>query len=1567
MCFLHGRSCGLPVGPPLPETGGRSLYRGCVGGVRAALSGKGRKAACGGTGEQKMSKFGRALAAACFLAVFACAAYLACGFAVNGAEIVGDVRAHSAQVRSDPLFLSSREGEPLSVSIEGAEDWTYGDGEKKVSVSPLAEGAAPAYLYTGETEAGALYESAVQPADAGCYTLTVTAAGEDGAVAAGTCAFTIRKRPLGVVFEEVSAYTYTGSPVYPQFSDDRLEGDDLQFEVTAENAFGQPCDPVAVGAGYRARVQLAGGADAANYSFAGAESAPYAIGPAELTVHIDEETAAEYTGRPIDIEKASNASAVAVCAEDEPEWEFSLSPWGSAGWKRITSLKDVSDSGTVYWHVSAPNHTSRTGEISFTIRQAENSFLLGYARENWHYGESAGAETAPAPKFGGQTMQTLYFTAAGEPYAESFGPLTPAGRYYALVTVEGTENYTALSEKFYFTVERAPLSLRADGTAVYGDGAEEIAYSVSASGLKNGETPYGLLSAAGLELSPRALSASGAAYGAGSPAGEYGVYLDGSFAADALANYEVTFAAGTLRVDRFPLTASLQPAFTSRVYDGAEKGYTASLSAGAFGEEVEAVLAYSGAEGTLPGAPSDAGSYTVTLALSAADAQNYALGGETCAQFEVLLRTLGVDCGDGIVLSVEWTEQCSYVYDGTDKTSLVRAWFSPFGGGKAALAVSPAAGQGAFRDVRAGGYLFEAVGFADASLARNYALPEGALRQAAFFIERREVCIAVPGGSALFADEIPALGWEYAGASAYLEEARFLPEDGIRFSVTTDAARGSAVGEYAAYISACTGGQGRLFNYTVNGGEGFASARGVFAVLPAPIDTAGTAGFSAVYDGTVHLFAEEAALSASVRGGREGSVRWQFFIDGGADTGIYCLAEGVCGAGTYTVRYTVTAQDHAPAEGTFTVTVGRASNGWEVLPADVGRTYGEDADLSALFGRAKFGQVRAEYYTSRSGAGTAGDPFVYGGAVPASDLGAYAPAGTYYVRLSVEGTADYAGLEGGAVMAVARRPVALPSFAGGEREISSVYGGRWADGFGCDVLGISVGDPSLLSVSCTGGSLLLSGGELYFLSAGAGEHAVTFSLTDENHCWQGADGTDAVLCWYVAPACYDLNGIGYAEAYEYVYDGQAHLPALSRLPQGKDGVPVSVRYEGGGRDAGEGDACAVLTSESPNYIFAGGEARFYTRVRILPRPVQAVWVLPEGGFTYNGEVQHSAEDPAIRAYYTDVNGRAVELFVGKSADGPFCDWREGGYLFAVSCADANYALGGGSVRVEMARSPLTVAAEDKQAVFGGEEVPLTYTVQGELYGQTICVFLSREEGKGAGAYAVSVSVSGAENFEVTAVGGVYTVLPAPSSLRAEMEGWTYGEEAKPPRVFGAAGEVTLRYTGTSNGGKEWDGALPPTEAGEYVLTVSDAGSADVRGGSVRIPFTVARARISVPAPGGSGARTLSEPYSGGAGAVLLSGFDPTVMSVAGVPVRAEGEEFFLVAEGAGTYTVRIRLLDTDNFVWEGGEELVFVWRAEPSAEEDAWLAGVAATFAAAGAGALGGAFFLGKMRGRRRP
>ena len=1754
---------------------------------------------------------------ACLLSVVACAAWLAYDFAVYVTGIFANARAHSASVRSESSLFLSAEG-ALSVTIEGAEDWTYGDGERAVLLSPLAEGAEVAYLYAGETAGGAPYESAEQPADAGCYTLTATLSEGGAPVAEGMCTFTIRQRPLALTFAETATYAYTGAPVYPQFSDDRIEGDDLAFSVTAVNAFGMPAEPVSVGANYRADVELSGGADAANYLFAGQESPAYSIGPAELEVRISESTSVDYTGGDIQIVDAAKAVAKTVGGKDGATWSFSLQPFPADPFspqpETISSFRDAGEY-TVYWRASAPNHNERTGKISFTIRQAENFFPLEYARENWVYGSSAGRETYPAPKFGGQTMQIAYYTAAGEPYAGTFGPMTPAGEYCARVTVAGTQNYTALNRCYPFTVERAPLSLRADGTAVYGEGAEEVAYTLSAAGLCNGDSLEALLAAAGAALRPHARSASGEAYAAGSPAGEYAVTAEGSFAADALANYTVTFEEGTLRVEKFPLIASLSPAFDSPVYDGEAKAYDAALSAGPFGESAAAALSYAGAEGALPGAPKDAGSYTVKLSLSGEGARNYSLGGETCVQFEVLPRTLGKDCGDGAVLAIEWTQQRSFVYDGTDKSSLVRARFAPFGGGSAELLVALAAGEGTFADFREGGYLFEAVGFADASLARNYALPEAPLRQATFFIERREVEICVPGGSALFGDGIPALGWAYAGASAYLSGAQFLPEDGIRFSVATDAVQGSPAGEYAAYISACTGGQSRLANYSINGGEGIA-VRGTFTVLPAPIDTAGTAGFSSVYDGEVHRFAEEASLVAAVRGGREGSVRWQFFVSG-ADRDTSVLAEGVRGAGTYTVRYVVTADDHAPARGTFTVTIARASNGWTAAPADVGWTYGEAARLNSLFGAAEFGQVRAAYYASRTGEGSPAHPFVYGEELPASAFGAYTPAGTYYVRLSVEGTGDYAGLEGSAVIridpalydlsgvgyeevyeyvydgrahlpALARLPQgrdgvpvsvryegggsaagdwevcavltsASPNyrFEGGEARFAArvrilsrplsvhievpdalfgnspaaeieVLGLAEGDSFAEDVLPflqlrysgtsgsgalLDVCDPSSLpagsytvrayvqacnytfdvsapyavgraqlradafsAVGCTYDGALHTASVrcaepayegLYAVRSeegrAAGEYAVSLRPVDPyNYCWQGgaeeltltwriaragagdisvsplsaadiavedwgenagsvsvktlpfcacaggapfpADGVEwsadganysrvapsqagkyfvraylsesadhaaavsAPLTFEIAAGVYDVRALSLADG-SFVYDGTFRTLALAgELPVGADGIALSCTLTGGRADAGQAEVRALLTSHSPNYTFAGGARtlELVGTLTVLPRPVRAVWVLPEGGFTYNGEVQHSAQSPSIRAYYSDVSGRAVWLPVGESADGPFRDFRAEGYLFSVACADANYALEGGQMRVQMGRAPLKVIAEDKQSVFGGEEAPLTWVAEGELFGQEIAVSLSREGGADAGEYAIRLSLAGAENFDVTAVGGVYTILPAPSSLRVQMEGWTYGDGPTEPLVSGGAGELTFRYVGTSNAGAAWDSALPPEEAGSYALVVTDVGSANVCGGSARADFSVGRALLPVPTLGGSGASTFSASGEGGGDSLRLTGFVPAAMTLSGGAVRAEEGGVFLVAEGKGTYTVRVRLSDTDNYAWEGGEEVVLVWRSDVAAAEDAWLIGVAATFSVAGAGALVGAYLFGKARGRRR-
>ena len=75
------------------------------------------------------------------------------------------------------------------------------------------------------------------------------------------------------------------------------------------------------------------------------------------------------------------------------------------------------------------------------------------------------------------------------------------------------------------------------------------------------------------------------------------------------------------------------------------------------------------------------------------------------------------------------------------------------------------------------------------------------------------------------------------------------------------------------------------------------------------------------------------------------------------------------------------------------------------------------------------------------------------------------------------------------------------------------------------------------------------------------------------------------------------------------------------------------------------------------------------------------------------------------------------------------------------------------------------------------------------------------------------------------------------TLRVELESWTYGEPANPPAYTVPDGATQTTLTYTSRDGQTSCGSTPPTDAGDYTLTVRCEGIDTVWTGSA--DFTVA--------------------------------------------------------------------------------------------------------------------------------
>ena len=880
---------------------------------------------------------------------------------------------------------------------------------------------------------------------------------------------------------------------------------------------------------------------------------------------------------------------------------------------------------------------------------------------------------------------------------------------------------------------------------------------------------------------------------------------------------------------------------------------------------------------------------------------------------------------------IVWTQQKHFTFNGEDQSASVLARYEAIDGRMVPLALE----EVAFTDYREGGYAFTVTGFTAADNRNgNYVLGETVQKQETYFIDKMQVTVAVGDQSAVYTGQAAQLsseaGSDYLVAADNADVTDFALENGwngISLVIEEEAVN---AGTYAITLAA--GYNDALTNFTVTD-----VVPGEFIVTPAPI--------------TVNkITVPESIVYGSVSGASAASVAAEDVE--GIVSGVDTFAEDVLPYLVFT--YAGTANDGTPYSdtqvsadmkaGSYTVTVTMAEGGNYYIASPVSEGY--------VVARM---QLRTDVF-SAAGAVYDGTPHTaqvacteegYAGLYTAAEV-TETEAGSYEVAvtLTAEAYNNYRWENSSTdtftlVWSIERATAEEAVFGAFTSEDLNIT--NWGAASG----GVSVENaPQFWFVTNEGEKMAVSGyewsadGALWTNEAptAAGSYYVrAYAEGTENYdtLYSGA------VAFVIGQGTYDMSGVTFADG-TFVYDGSVRsLAVTGELPVGADGIAITFTVSEGSADVVERKAVqAVFTSHSSNYVFEGGESTYTLTayLTVTAHGVQVVWEIPE--YTYDGTVQHSAAEPTIKAYYTDVSGEKVYLTVGESEDGEFRNWRKGGYTFTVTDDDANYLLSDAQAVVMMNKAAITVTAEDKQSVYGEAEAALTYVLEGETYGQNVTVTLSREAGTDAGTYAVTAQVSGAENFDVTLVPGTYTITKASIAPSVTLAGWTYGGTANVPEVSGAfGGEVSYLYSGTSNGGTVWNSSTAPVEAGSYTLTVTVAESQNRLGGSASVQFTVSRMKLAAPTLGEGGESSRTEDFAREIMTLPLTGFDPVTMGVSGIAVSVNGSDVAIVATSVGTRTAHIYLKDTNNYEWATGgtDELLLTWVLEEPVDSMIWL------------------------------
>ncbi len=299
----------------------------------------------------------------------------------------------------------------------------------------------------------------------------------------------------------------------------------------------------------------------------------------------------------------------------------------------------------------------------------------------------------------------------------------------------------------------------------------------------------------------------------------------------------------------------------------------------------------------------------------------------------------------------------------------------------------------------------------------------------------------------------------------------------------------------------------------------------------------------------------------------------------------------------------------------------------------------------------------------------------------------------------------------------------------------------------------------------------------------------------------------------VAKIDYDMSGITFAGG-SAEYDGAAHgLFIGGTLPTGRDGIALSVRYEGAATDAGIYTVRAVFVTDSDNYNVP--EAMTAT-LTIDPKTVKIVWAADD--FTYDGTDQIAG----IKAHYVDVFGKTIPLAVTGDA---FLEWRESGYTFAAAFAaeDGNYVLPTTVTKnYTMKKRALTVKAKDSVITYGqrpennGAEYIGFADGEGlaDLDGSLSFSYTYAQFGN-AGTYAVTPSGLTSDNYTISFADGVLTVEQAPVTVTIDSKRSAQGDEIL---------ELTVSISGTVYNGDKLNYTLSMTADKTVVGTTDITGT-----------------------------------------------------------------------------------------------------------------------------------------------
>ena len=386
----------------------------------------------------------------------------------------------------------------FTVSID---DWTYGDAHATPSITGLTPDvedirSAIKYSYNGATYGGSSYESDEIPSEAGTYTVKAYYPGS-GNYEEYTAVkdFGIAKADpvLELIINETLTYDAAEHTVTYTLSGHNENGTVTSFVITDADGVTVENGKIRNAGVYKATATVG---NTANYNQAEVR-ADFTVAAKVLTIDDDYANGKEvYFGI---LNKTNHSSQtnypdivegiyLADTGEGHSVYKLALDVSDSDFAEDYLIVKQEGYTLTVT--VTDGNYTFADGSsstVKVEVTKAANAFTSEYSRADWTYYNVPSFEDLPVPTFGKNDVKTAYYTDSGysEPYEGELDYSTPAGTYYVLAFVEGTENYNYTEQRSSFTVLKREVKVvvtAEKSVFEYGDAIDGISFDYENAG-----------------------------------------------------------------------------------------------------------------------------------------------------------------------------------------------------------------------------------------------------------------------------------------------------------------------------------------------------------------------------------------------------------------------------------------------------------------------------------------------------------------------------------------------------------------------------------------------------------------------------------------------------------------------------------------------------------------------------------------------------------------------------------------------------------------------------------------------------------------------------------------------------------------------------------------------------------------------------------------------------------------------------------------------------------------------------------------------------------------------------